>query len=339
MIQVVWRWLAAWALMASVAAAQEDEPPRQVAPREGTAAKAAPPVVAARVQGKPIYVAEVADELESALKGRAIDADARPRLLAEMLAHIVERRLVLEHLRLRMQAADPKQVDAQITLMTDQLKQQGTTLPAFLAARGITEAALREQIAWRLSWKSYVERHVNDALLERHFNAHRRDFDGTQVHAAQILLPLPKNADAAAVESVRKQAEDLRKQIEGGQLTFEAAAAIHSVAASKQRRGDLGLINRRGSLPEPVAAAAFALDAGKMGEPVVTPFGVHLVRVVEVKPGTKTWRDVAAELQSAVVRRGFAKIAAAQRGKANVEFTGAIAYFDPKSGKLVAAKP
>lgn len=296
---------------------------------------ARPPLtIAAKVAGQPIYVAEVREELDEVLKGRTLDEGARPRMLAQMLSQLVDRRLVLEYLRALAQAVDKTKVDAQVGQLSAELKQHGTALPAYLAARGITEAALREQISWRLSWKSYVERHVNDGRLEHYFETHRREYDGTRVRASQILLPLPKDADATAVDTVWKQATGLRKQIVAGTLSFDDAVAKHSTAPSKQHHGDLGWIARHGAVPESVATTVFALEAGQLSEPVVTPFGVHLVKVTEIKPGAKTWRDVAEELQSAVVRRGFAKIAAEQRGKSPVEFTGAMPYFDPKTGML-----
>jgi parvulin-like peptidyl-prolyl isomerase len=297
-----------------------------------------PLVIAAKVNGVPIYAAEVADELDAALKGRKLDDDQRPRVEAEMLRQLVDRRLVLAYLRSRSQAADKAAVDEQIALISAELKKHGTTLPAYLAARGISEEALRQQIAFRLSWKSYVERHVNDTVLERFFNSHRRDYDGTQVLARQILLAHPKDPDTAAVDKLKQQAAQLRQQIEDGKLKFEDAAAQHSSAPSKAGGGDLGWIPRHGSLPETLAAAAFALDAGQVSQPVVTRFGVHLVQVTDVKPGTKTWRDVAGELQSSVVRRGFAKIATAQNGKVPVEFTGAVPFIDAKNGRLVEKK-
>ncbi|MCE9556842.1 MAG: peptidylprolyl isomerase [Planctomycetes bacterium] len=320
-------WLLAWGSLCWTAAAIRADGPKKPVAKP-------PLVIAAKVAGQPIYVAEVTEELDGALKGRAVEDDNRPRMLAQMLGQLVDRRLVLEYLRGRSQAVDKIKVEAQVAQLTAELKQHGTTLPAYLAARGITDAALREQIAWRLSWKGYVQRHVNDAVLERYFDSHRREYDGTQVRASQILLPLPKDADASALEAVRKQAADLRKQIVAGNLSFDDAATKHSTAPSKQQRGDLGWIARHGAVPERVATVAFALEVGQVSEPVVTPFGVHLVKVTEIKPGGKTWRDVAEELQSVIVRRGFAKIAAEQRGKSQIEFTGATPYFDPKTGKL-----
>lgn len=301
-------------------------------------AKTKPLVIVAKVDGVPIYAAEVTDELEAALKGRKLEEDQRPRVEAEMLRQLVDRQLVLAYLKSRSQAADKAAVDQQIAQMSAELKKHGTSLPAYLAARGISEEALRQQIAFRLSWKSYVERHVNDAVLERFFNAHRRDYDGTQVQARQILLAFPKTPDATAVEKLKQQAAQLRQQIEDGKLKFEDAATQHSSAPSKTKGGDLGWLPRHGSLPEPLAAAAFALEAGQVSQPVVTRFGVHLVQVADVKPGTKTWRDAAADLQSTVVRRGFVKIAAGQRGKVKVEFTGDASYYDPENGKLVEKK-
>jgi hypothetical protein len=62
---------------------------------------------------------------------------------------------------------------------------------------------------------------------------------------------------------------------------------------------------------------------------------VHLIQCLENKPGTKKWTDVADQLRSTVIQRGFQKIAAAERPQAKIQFTGKGAYLDAKSGELV----
>ena len=100
-------------------------------------------------------------------------------------------------------------------------------------------------------------------------------------------------------------------------------------------RSDLGFISRHGQMVEPFAAAAFALQQDEISPPVVTPFGVHLIQCVEVKAGNKQWTDVADQLRSVLIQQGFQKIAAAQRPRAKIEFTGQAAGADPKSRELV----
>ncbi|MCE9548376.1 MAG: peptidylprolyl isomerase [Planctomycetia bacterium] len=300
-----------------------------------TRAEQAAPVVVARVAGEPIYAGEVAEELAAVLQGRKVEPDAKPRLQAEMLAQLIDRRLVLEYLKSHQLTVDPKLVDAQVEQTASQLKQRGTSLKAQLAAKGITEATLRSQLNWRLSWKDYLDRHVTTKVLQQYFDSHRRDYDGTEIRVSQILLPLPKPADAASLAAATTKAAALRQQIIDGKLTFAEAVAKQSIAPSKEHGGDIGFLTRRGQMPEPISAAAFALDKDRLSPPVVTQFGIHVLLATEVKPGTKTWRDSAAALKSAVVQQGFSRIAAAQRDQVPVEFTAAMAHLDPKTGRLV----
>ena len=44
-------------------------------------------------------------------------------------------------------------------------------------------------------------------------------------------------------------------------------------------------------MPEPFASAAFALGKGAISQPVISMFGVHLIRCTQEKPGTKTLKD------------------------------------------------
>jgi parvulin-like peptidyl-prolyl isomerase len=197
------------------------------------------------------------------------------------------------------------------------------------------EEALRQQVAWELSWRKYVDSHLTDALLKAHFDAHRRDFDGTEVRAGHILLRPPGNSDATSRAALVRKAKILRQQIVAGRITFDEAAKAHSAAPSRTRGGDLGFIPRHGLMAESFSQAAFALDKGTVSPPVVTRFGVHLIRVTDVKPGAQTWTDARRELAVAVGHQLFREMALELRKKASVKFTGAVPYLKPGTGQLM----
>jgi hypothetical protein len=90
----------------------------------------------------------------------------------------------------------------------------------------------------------------------------------------------PKQPSEGDKAEVRQLALDVKREIEAGQSTFAEAAAIYSADPSKDRGGDLGTFDRN-QMVAPFTAAAFALPPGQISDPVETPFGYHLIEVIE----------------------------------------------------------
>lgn len=72
-------------------------------------------------------------------------------------------------------------------------------------------------------------------------------------------------------------AQKLKSQIEGG-ASFEDLARQHSGCPSKAQGGDLGWFGK-GQMVKPFEEAAFRQAPGKIGDPVKTAFGYHLIKV------------------------------------------------------------
>jgi parvulin-like peptidyl-prolyl isomerase len=156
--------------------------------------------------------------------------------------------------------------------------------------------------------------------LEKYFQQHRRDFDGTQLHVAQILFKLPLDADEAAVKAATERAAKLKDEIGGDQEKFAAAARNHSESPSRDESGDIGWIERRRPMPEDFSRVAFGLKPGEVSQPLVSAFGVHLITVLEEKPGSQSWKDVENELKPAAVAYLFRWIAEKERTAAKIEY-------------------
>ena len=68
----------------------------------------------------------------------------------------------------------------------------------------------------------------------------------------------------------------LKDQLNEG-ADFGALAATVSKCPSGRNQGDLGPFGR-GQMVQPFEDAAFALDIGKISEPVQTQFGWHIIK-------------------------------------------------------------
>ncbi|MBT8115735.1 MAG: peptidylprolyl isomerase, partial [Arenicella sp.] len=71
---------------------------------------------------------------------------------------------------------------------------------------------------------------------------------------------------------------DLKTQIEGGDTSFESAAAEHSQCPSGKQGGDLGTFGPGMMVPE-FDRVVFNEDVGKVHGPIQTQFGYHLVEI------------------------------------------------------------
>ena len=100
-----------------------------------------------------------------------------------------------------------------------------------------------------------------------------------QTHARHILLKItPTQTEAEA----RKKLQDFKARIESKQATFEDLARQNSQDSYASKGGDMGWVEP-GDVPDELAAAINGLQPGQISDPVKSPFGVHIVQVVERK--------------------------------------------------------
>lgn len=139
------------------------------------------------------------------------------------------------------------------------------------AHKASIEAPTAEEIA------AYAKDHADE--IKAHYETYSARYNKPkQVHARHILVKTsPSVSQAQAVEKIKS----LRAKIEGGADFAELARAESEDPGSKDKGGDLGTFGEGTMVPE-FQAAAFAMKAGELSEPVVTSFGVHLIKVESV---------------------------------------------------------
>ncbi len=98
-----------------------------------------------------------------------------------------------------------------------------------------------------------------------------------QTHARHILIR--PNEVVGEDEAIRRLRE-IKQRVEAGTGDFAELARQYSVDGSAGRGGDLGWIYPGDTVPE-FERAMNALAPGALSEPIRTPFGVHLIQVVE----------------------------------------------------------
>jgi parvulin-like peptidyl-prolyl isomerase len=73
----------------------------------------------------------------------------------------------------------------------------------------------------------------------------------------------------------------------------------------------------------------------QISQPITTAFGVHLLKISEIKAGKSSWRDAKIQLKKSATKFLFDWIVQKQLQESKVEFKGNSPYFELTSGKLV----
>jgi peptidyl-prolyl cis-trans isomerase C len=139
---------------------------------------------------------------------------------------------------------------------------------------------------------------VSDADLRQYYEAHKNDFDS--VHAKHILIRFqgstvpvrPGQKDLTDAEALAK-AQEIRKKIQdGADFATLAKAESDDTGSGANSGGDMPAF-RHGQMVPSFEAAAFAMKAGELSEPVRSQFGYHIIFVVshstfeEVRPAVE----------------------------------------------------
>lgn len=133
------------------------------------------------------------------------------------------------------------------------------------------ERARRQLLAQRYLEKS-VKPKITDANVKKYFDSNKAKYAQDEVHAQHILLK--EEAQAKEVLEKAKKGED-----------FETLAKKHSTDPSAaQNGGDLGFFTRARMVPQ-FADKAFSMKKGELSEPVKSPFGWHIIKLIDTRAG------------------------------------------------------
>jgi peptidyl-prolyl cis-trans isomerase C len=163
---------------------------------------------------------------------------------------------------------------------------------------------------------------TTDENMKKVYEDAARQITGEQeVHARHILVDTEDQA--------KKIAEDLKKGAD-----FAELAKKESKDPGASDGGDLGFFTKDQMVPE-FSTVAFALEPGKISDPVKTQFGWHLIKVEEKRTRkAPDFEQVKPQIETYVVRKAQADYVAKLRQTAKVERLD-----KPDEAKPDAAKP
>jgi peptidyl-prolyl cis-trans isomerase C len=247
---------------------------------------------AAVVNGEGISIEELETEValvsdQMASSGQPVPAERKEEFKMQVLDSMISRQLLLDEAEELGIGLAEGEVDARL----EEIKTQFPSAEEYetaLTAQGLTEERLREDLEDNLVIQKLLQQEVegkivvSDADARSFYDDNPEQFQQPeQIQASHIIFTLEEGTGEAEKSDKRKQLEDLKARIEGGE-DFAELAREHSQGPSAPRGGDLGFFSR-GQMVKPFEDAAFALDVGELSGIVETQFGYHLITVTDKK--------------------------------------------------------
>jgi peptidyl-prolyl cis-trans isomerase C len=226
-------------------------------------------------------------ELVSFLSRYPIPDESHETVYREGIDHVANTKLLMMFLARQKVPVTPEKVDEEIERLKQQLKGEGQDLGTALLQSGTSMDDVRKQVEDRVRWQEFLRTKATDATL-RKFVADNRDlFRNTQIRASHLLLKVDPNASQAEKDKIKQKLASIKKDIEGGTITFAAAANKYSEdpANAGGAGGDLDYFTLTTGLIEEFTDVAFKLKKGMISDPIETPFGYHLIQVTDRKEG------------------------------------------------------
>lgn len=128
---------------------------------------------------------------------------------------------------------------------------------------------------------------VTDEEVAAYYRERPGEFEQPKrIRVAHILVRVPEVGGGEAAAGARAKAEEALGRIRQGADFAKVAQEVSEDPATASKGGELGWISR-GELVPTFEQAAFAMKPGEVVGPVRTPFGYHVIKVLEATEAQK----------------------------------------------------
>jgi len=235
--------------------------------------------VIATVNGVDITVSEFTEALTN-LKTELsddspLDEDQARKMKLNLLNQLIDRKLLVAEAENLGITVSEEEIDAAVNRIIGEYPDQ-ETFDELVADGNIDLDQWRREIEYTLLLDKLVETALATDIeilpdeIETYYEEHREDYSSDEkVHALQIMV------------ETRETAEELLSEIQNGG-DFSNLASIHSISPDSARGGDLGFFTREEMPPD--FEIAFEMDPGDVSDVVESPYGFHILKVLEKSP-------------------------------------------------------
>lgn len=244
--------------------------------------------IIANIGSEYVLYSEV-QELYEYAKQQQPDYDVR--LQCKIMDQLISNKLLLNQARIDSVEVSDIEVYAEVERrMQHILSQMGDSEERFVQYYGKTPLEYREDVSGPLKEDMTIQKIqgqlINEVLITpneviEYYNSVPKDslpYLNAEVELAEIVYKPKVNPEEKA--RALAQITELRERIVNGEDFAELASVYSDDAGSGRVGGDLGWVQRGKFVPE-FEAEAYNLEKGELSDIVESPFGFHLIQLID----------------------------------------------------------
>lgn len=235
--------------------------------------------------------------------GGQIAEDERMRLRLQVLRNLIDETLQIQEAKANEITISPEEIEQTFARVAANFRRNPKDFSSYLSEVGSSAGSMKRQIEGELAWRRLLGRRIEpfvnvseeevNAIVSR-LNASK---GATEYRIGEIFL----SGTPATIGETQNNAERISEQLRKGG-SFAAYARQFSEASTAAVGGDLGWV-RGEQLPEPLAAAAAAMQPGQVSPPIAVAGGYSIIALVDRRQvATADPRDAVLALKQVSIR-------------------------------------
>ena len=168
-------------------------------------------------------------------------------------------------------------------------------------------------------FEQYLKEKVSEQAVRNYYNTNAKNYENKKVQVAHILIRTNRKMSEPERKAKLTTAMEAYSMIISGKEFAEIAAKYSEDKVSSKKGGDLGWV-KEGGISTEFSAKAFELKKDEVSKPFETPFGFHVIKVIEepkiiIKPFKSVAGNIRYQLRSETKRAEMERL----MGKAKIK--------------------
>ena len=183
----------------------------------------------------------------------------------------------------------------------------------------------RSVVYVRFSPRDFIQDvQTTDAEVEEFYRLHQEDYQAPKkVRARHILFRISPQAEIKELQAVLEKATKVLELARQGDDFADLARQYSEDSTASSGGGDLGYFTRT-DMAKPFADAAFSMEKGEISDLVRTPFGLHIIKVEDIKEESTQPLDEVKEIVLQSLREQGASEIVMQRAESFIDEARAL---------------